>query len=97
MLCFFFFFQAKDGIRDARESRGLGDVYKKQASGGWQYVGHNYTSQAYGGWEYVGHNYTSHAYGGRDYVGHNYTRLLYTTDAEDELLCVYLCCPLIIK
>jgi len=23
---FFFFFQAEDGIRDAQESRGLGDV-----------------------------------------------------------------------
>ena len=27
-LCFFF--QAEDGIRDAQESRGLGDVYKRQ-------------------------------------------------------------------
>ena len=26
----FFFFQAEDGIRDAQESRGLGDVYKRQ-------------------------------------------------------------------
>ncbi len=26
-----FFFQAEDGIRDAQESRGLGDVYKSQA------------------------------------------------------------------
>ncbi len=24
---FFLFFQAEDGIRDAQESRGLGDVY----------------------------------------------------------------------
>mgnify|MGYP007068841300 CR=1 FL=1 len=31
--CVFFFFQAEDGIRDAQESRGLGDVYKRQASG----------------------------------------------------------------
>ena len=30
-LCVFFFFQAEDGIRDAQESRGLGDVYKRQA------------------------------------------------------------------
>ena len=30
MLLFFFFFQAEDGIRDAQESRGLGDVYKRQ-------------------------------------------------------------------
>ena len=29
--CGCFFFQAKDGIRDAQESRGLGDVYKIQA------------------------------------------------------------------
>eukprot|EP00658_Telonema_sp_P-2_P041972 TRINITY_DN30072_c0_g1_i2.p1 TRINITY_DN30072_c0_g1~~TRINITY_DN30072_c0_g1_i2.p1 ORF type:complete len:453 (+),score=89.99 TRINITY_DN30072_c0_g1_i2:84-1442(+) len=29
---FFFFFQAEDGIRDAQESRGLGDVYKRQLS-----------------------------------------------------------------
>ena len=27
------FFQAEDGIRDAQESRGLGDVYKRQISG----------------------------------------------------------------
>ena len=30
---FFFFFQAEDGIRDAQESRGLGDVYKRQPTG----------------------------------------------------------------
>ena len=29
----FFFFQAEDGIRDAQESRGLGDVYKRQWCG----------------------------------------------------------------
>jgi len=29
----FFFFQAEDGIRDAQESRGLGDVYKRQQWG----------------------------------------------------------------
>ena len=29
-IMFFFFFQAEDGIRDAQESRGLGDVYKRQ-------------------------------------------------------------------
>ena len=28
--CCYFFFQAEDGIRDAQESRGLGDVYKRQ-------------------------------------------------------------------
>ena len=30
MLCWFFFFQAEDGIRDLVRSRGLGDVYKRQ-------------------------------------------------------------------
>eukprot|EP00657_Telonema_sp_P-1_P007236 TRINITY_DN2697_c0_g1_i1.p1 TRINITY_DN2697_c0_g1~~TRINITY_DN2697_c0_g1_i1.p1 ORF type:complete len:105 (+),score=42.16 TRINITY_DN2697_c0_g1_i1:60-374(+) len=28
----FFFFQAEDGIRDLVRSRGLGDVYKRQAT-----------------------------------------------------------------
>ena len=28
-----FFFQAEDGRRDAQESRGLGDVYKRQECG----------------------------------------------------------------
>ncbi len=31
MFFFFFFFQAEDGIRDSVASRGLGDVYKRQA------------------------------------------------------------------
>ena len=30
VLFLFFFFQAEDGIRGAQESRGLGDVYKRQ-------------------------------------------------------------------
>ena len=30
---FIFFFQAEDGIRDLVRSRGLGDVYKRQAIG----------------------------------------------------------------
>ena len=30
LLLVFFFFQAEDGIRGAQESRGLGDVYKRQ-------------------------------------------------------------------
>ena len=29
--CLFVFFQAEDGIRDLVRSRGLGDVYKRQA------------------------------------------------------------------
>ena len=31
ILCLLFFFQAEDGIRDLVRSRGLGDVYKRQA------------------------------------------------------------------
>ena len=31
MFCYFFFFQAEDGIRDLVRSRGLGDVYKRQS------------------------------------------------------------------
>ena len=31
LLCLCFFFQAEDGIRDLVRSRGLGDVYKRQA------------------------------------------------------------------
>ena len=31
LLCHDFFFQAEDGIRDLVRSRGLGDVYKRQA------------------------------------------------------------------
>ena len=31
LVCVVFFFQAEDGIRDLVRSRGLGDVYKRQA------------------------------------------------------------------
>eukprot|EP00825_Cyclidium_porcatum_P021207 TRINITY_DN23727_c0_g1_i1.p2 TRINITY_DN23727_c0_g1~~TRINITY_DN23727_c0_g1_i1.p2 ORF type:complete len:153 (-),score=42.74 TRINITY_DN23727_c0_g1_i1:281-739(-) len=33
---FFFFFQAEDGIRDHAQSRGLGDVYKRQTQSTWE-------------------------------------------------------------
>ena len=33
LFCCVFFFQAEDGIRDLVRSRGLGDVYKRQAIG----------------------------------------------------------------
>eukprot|EP00658_Telonema_sp_P-2_P003687 TRINITY_DN1137_c0_g1_i20.p1 TRINITY_DN1137_c0_g1~~TRINITY_DN1137_c0_g1_i20.p1 ORF type:complete len:888 (+),score=223.07 TRINITY_DN1137_c0_g1_i20:90-2753(+) len=44
---FFFFFQAEDGIRDAQESRGLGDVYKRQVST--QSTGDHFDSYMAGG------------------------------------------------
>ena len=40
--CVFFVFQAEDGIRDLVRSRGLGDVYKRQA-----FVGANACEQHY--------------------------------------------------
>eukprot|EP00658_Telonema_sp_P-2_P039069 TRINITY_DN27935_c0_g1_i1.p1 TRINITY_DN27935_c0_g1~~TRINITY_DN27935_c0_g1_i1.p1 ORF type:complete len:191 (-),score=42.17 TRINITY_DN27935_c0_g1_i1:147-719(-) len=49
----FFFFQAEDGIRDAQESRGLGDVYKRQVQS------HTIVSSAQGvpgGGHHYGHN-----------------------------------------
>eukprot|EP00658_Telonema_sp_P-2_P034962 TRINITY_DN25488_c0_g1_i2.p1 TRINITY_DN25488_c0_g1~~TRINITY_DN25488_c0_g1_i2.p1 ORF type:complete len:121 (+),score=13.73 TRINITY_DN25488_c0_g1_i2:82-444(+) len=42
-MLFFFFFQAEDGIRDAQESRGLGDVYKRQFSDISECIGTLYT------------------------------------------------------
>ena len=42
----FFFFQAEDGIRDLVRSRGLGDVYKRQAL--------NYCHYAGGDWQNLG-------------------------------------------
>ena len=35
VVCCFLFFQAEDGIRDLVRSRGLGDVYKRQAMSDW--------------------------------------------------------------
>ena len=37
-VCYFFFFQAEDGIRDLVRSRGLGDVYKRQQLDDLQWV-----------------------------------------------------------
>ena len=33
VLCVFFFFKAKDGVRDSPYSLGLGDVYSRQGLG----------------------------------------------------------------
>ena len=45
----FFFFQAEDGIRDAQESRGLGDVYKRQIDRGRALCGPRDDDQPLGG------------------------------------------------
>ena len=75
----FFFFQAEDGIRDAQESRGLGDVYKRQALKD-KYKG----DQAKIGQETMA-LYREHKV--NPFAG-CLPCLLYTSDAADDLLCV---------
>ena len=74
-----FFFQAEDGIRDAQESRGLGDVYKRQLQ-----MARNHAS----GKECL----PSHLVLGsalKYFSSDRYRNcLLYTSDAADDLLCV---------
>ena len=74
-----FFFQAEDGIRDAQESRGLGDVYKRQDDALSKNIMlidkkniHNNRLQVIN--QYV--------------IGKDEGCLLYTSDAADDLLCV---------
>ena len=75
----FFFFQAEDGIRDAQESRGLGDVYKRQAP-----LLHTFVvADAAFEQIVVGKNQLLAA-DTLDTGG----CLLYTSDAADDLLCV---------
>ena len=74
-----FFFQAEDGIRDLVRSRGLGDVYKRQA-------------QAFSLAQNEGELLQALFQGARNLTGlphwwHNRC-LLYTSDAADDLLCV---------
>ena len=83
-----FFFQAEDGIRDAQESRGLGDVYKRQMS--------NSTAAGRGSvltpWARGSVRRCSCSSAGRWGGARRGTRgrgcLLYTSDAADDLLCV---------
>ena len=79
-ICFcFFFFQAEDGIRDAQESRGLGDVYKRQG-----------VSCAKCWWASVNPRPSPRAWANTSLrsVGRCRYCLLYTSDAADDLLCV---------
>ena len=73
------FFQAEDGIRDAQESRGLGDVYKRQV----------HTVACFAGsaclMEGIDH---MDAQVVQYFPGLNNVCLLYTSDAADDLLCV---------
>ena len=70
-----FFFQAEDGIRDLVRSRGLGDVYKRQAIYGW----HHTLAQM--GWFFT--KAALLTFGGA-YAVLPYVCLLYTSDAADE-------------
>ena len=74
-----FFFQAEDGIRDAQESRGLGDVYKRQAI-------HGDCVEALKGIpdQSIGYSVFSPPFASL----YTYSCLLYTSDAADDLLCV---------
>ena len=75
----FFFFQAEDGIRDAQESRGLGDVYKRQV-----WIGPS-GSRAYGGAAEIAAVADEIGMAPGTDLG---DCLLYTSDAADDLLCV---------
>ena len=79
MVLFFFFFQAEDGIRDAQESRGLGDVYKRQLHVGPQHANVHSCVFRLG-------NVDTDAMA--DYIRRYPDCLLYTSDAADDLLCV---------
>ena len=75
----FFFFQAEDGIRDAQESRGLGDVYKRQVvNDKGIFASDKIKARESGEFPVLGPEEL-------DYMD---VCLLYTSDAADDLLCV---------
>ena len=74
-----FFFQAEDGIRDAQESRGLGDVYKRQDKY-YEEKGVKIEWEAITDYESI----VQTRMNTQDYGD----CLLYTSDAADDLLCV---------
>ena len=71
----FFFFQAEDGIRDLVRSRGLGDVYKRQAQ---EQPWYNY------GWTELGRALQQRIDEMKATMSESITCLLYTSDAADE-------------
>ena len=75
----FFFFQAEDGIRDAQESRGLGDVYKRQAELGAELLNIKSKDVLVASTGVIG------VYMPMERIE---ACLLYTSDAADDLLCV---------
>ena len=72
-VCVLFFFQEEDGIRDAQESRGRGDVYKRQVY-----------EAVEGPLDKGGCLLGKPACDGGECI----LCLLYTSDAADDLLCV---------
>mgnify|MGYP002683058834 CR=1 FL=1 len=76
---FFFFFQAEDGIRDLVRSRGLGDVYKRQAV--IKVIDQRKLPFTF---EIKDLRSVEDVYEAIE----NMTCLLYTSDAADDLLCV---------
>ena len=74
-----FFFQAEDGIRDAQDSRGLGDVYKRQVQ-----------TAIYPPVSVVclWHRRQAAAGGYPPHIRLHKLCLLYTSDAADDLPCV---------
>ena len=81
LLIFFFFFQAEDGIRVLVRSRGLGDVYKRQA--GLTVPGRTPRRDRFDHDE-------PRTSGIRCSLCGTCSCLLYTSDAADDLLCVEL-------
>ena len=70
-----FFFQAEDGIRDLVRSRGLGDVYKRQASNACLDVLRRRQRIRWLPWDTTRHE---------PLLGDSEGCLLYTSDAADE-------------
>ena len=85
-VCFNFFFQAEDGIRDLVRSRGLGDVYKIQDILWTTKCNESslLTGQASFLFSFSFLFFFFFFYGGAPVC------LLYTSDAADDLLCVAL-------
>ena len=71
-----FFFQAEDGIRDLVRSRGLGDVYKRQAHNEW--LNYLATTGSIGFLAFI--VLISSPF----LAGFSWICLLYTSDAADE-------------
>ena len=70
-----FFFQAEDGIRDLVRSRGLGDVYKRQAQNGMRIVPYLDDLGVLNPRLLIGHG---------SWFDQEESCLLYTSDAADE-------------